>query len=204
MSDNVRAVRLRAKVITLVGTAHISPESVVEVREIIAAEVPDRVCVEIDKGRYAAMVEKRSWENLDIMKVLKDGRGFLLLANLVRSSFQRRMGAAFAVAPGDELRAAIGSLLAFGHPLTILASLLGSPVVVLKPFVSSGLVAAYVEARDRRPKVSDFQNLNEDITSFSGFYRNKITRILLVFLFCSLGGAVGNFISLAAIGSRLF
>jgi pheromone shutdown-related protein TraB len=97
--------------------------------------------------------------------------------------------------------AAIGALIAFGHPLAILAAFVGSPVVVLKPFLSIGLVAALVEAWVRKPQVQDFANLSEDILSIRGFYRNKITRILLVFFFTSLGGAIGNLISLPIIGS---
>jgi pheromone shutdown protein TraB len=97
--------------------------------------------------------------------------------------------------------AALGTLLALGNPLAIAAAFVGSPVVVLKPFLSIGLVAALVEAWASKPQVRDFENLSEDILSIRGFYRNKITRILLVFFFASLGGAVGNFISLPIIGS---
>ena len=99
--------------------------------------------------------------------------------------------------------AALGTLLAFGNPLAILAAFLGSPVVVLKPFLSIGLVAALVEAWASKPQVHDFESLSEDILSIRGFYRNKITRILLVFFLASLGGAIGNIISLPIIGSMV-
>jgi pheromone shutdown protein TraB len=101
------------------------------------------------------------------------------------------------------IAAAIGSLIALGHPLTILASFVCSPVVVLKPFVSIGFIAAYVEAMVHKPQVADFQGLNADIMTIRGFYKNKITRVLLVFFLASLGGAIGNFVSLAAIGAKL-
>jgi pheromone shutdown protein TraB len=52
--------------------------------------------------------------------------------------------------------------------------------------------------------VADFQGLNADIMTIRGFYKNKITRVLLVFLLSSVGGAIGNFISIAAIGAKLF
>jgi pheromone shutdown protein TraB len=99
------------------------------------------------------------------------------------------------------LGAAIGTILALGSPLAILTSFIGSPVVVLKPFLSIGLLAALVEAWARKPQVRDFENLSVDILSVRGFYRNKITKVLLVFFFASLGGAIGNFISLPIIGS---
>jgi pheromone shutdown-related protein TraB len=390
MADNIRDIVMRDRTVRLVGTAHISAESVDEVKRVIAEDSPDRVCVEIDAGRFKAMTEKRNWESIDIRRILKEGKGFLLLANLVLSSFQRRLGAVLSISPGEEMKAAveaadaagipysfcdreiqvtlrrawgrsnlwnkakliaallssafdrseltaeqieqlksrsvlddmmgelakelpsvkevliderdrylaakileapgskvvavvgaghmngieawllkmdrgevgvsvgdievvppkskltgllgfvvpalllalvvlgfvksgaalsfsllgkwilihgvaaaIGSLLALGSPLTILASFIGSPVVVLKPFVSIGLVAAYVEAVVRKPQVADFENLNDDILSLRGFYRNKITRILLVFFFASLGGAIGNFISLATLGAKV-
>ena len=388
MPNSVRIIELRDKKIELVGTAHISPESVEEVRSTIASSVPDRVCIELDQGRFATMSESQSWEKLDIVKVLKEGKGFLMLANLVLSSFQRRMGTNVGLKPGDEMRAAVeeaqaraipyslcdreiqvtlrrawtrsgpwskaklmasliastvsneelkpeeieklkdasaldemmselsgylpsvkevliderdrflatkiyqaegknivavvgaghregieawlrkldsgeasgdlsdissvppkgkagalagwivpglllamivygfirsgvtaslgllakwliihgvcaalGSILALASPLTILVSFAASPVVVLKPFLSIGLVAALVEAWARKPQVRDFESLSEDILSIKGFYRNKITKILLVFFLASLGGAIGNFVSLPIIGS---
>jgi pheromone shutdown protein TraB len=101
------------------------------------------------------------------------------------------------------IAAAVGSLFALGHPLTILASFLCSPVVVLKPFVSIGFIAAYVEALVHKPQVADFQGLNSDVMTIRGFYKNKITRVLLVFFFASIGGAIGNVISIATIGAKL-
>jgi pheromone shutdown-related protein TraB len=388
MSSAARVLDLHGKRIILIGTAHVSAGSVEEVRAAIREEKPDRVCVEIDAGRYATMTENRSWEKLDIVKVLKDGKGFLLLANLVLSSFQRRMGKSLGIKPGDEMKAAVeaaieegipfsfcdrevqitlrrawsrsslwnksklmasllastmsnealsadeieelksksvldemmgqlasflpsvkevliderdrylatkifqapgskvvavvgaghcdgiagwlerldsalasvdlsdidsvprrrrlgtlvglivpvamlglivlgflksgataslgllakwliihgigaalGTLIAFGNPLAVIAAFVGSPVVVLKPFLSIGLIAALVEAWASKPQVRDFENLSEDILSIRGFYRNKITRVLLVFFFASLGGAIGNFVSLPIIGS---
>jgi pheromone shutdown-related protein TraB len=390
VANNIRVIRLSGKKITLIGTAHISPDSVDEVRRAIETERPDRVCVEIDAGRFASMTQKKTWQSLDVIKVLKEGKGFLLLANLVLASFQRRLGANLATAPGDEMlvainaaqeaglpfsfidrevqvtlrrawsksnlmnkaklmaalvssafdkeevskerieelknksvlddmmgelaaflptvkevliderdrflasriseaeganivavvgaghmpgietwlgridrhevspdvsdidkvppksrlsslvgfaipailvaliaigflksgatmgfglfakwilihgiAAAVGSLFALGHPLTILASFLCSPVVVLKPFVSIGFIAAYVEALVHKPQVADFQGLNSDVMTIRGFYKNKITRVLLVFFFASIGGAIGNVISIATIGAKL-
>jgi pheromone shutdown-related protein TraB len=388
MPATAHSLDLREKHIVLIGTAHVSAESVTEVRSIIRESRPDCVCVEIDAGRFKTMTEKQNWQDLDISKILRQGKGFLLLANLVLSSFQRRMGKDLNILPGDEMKAAveeaqslnlpfvfcdrevqttlrrawsrsnlwnkaklmasllasimskeslsaqdiedlkdksvldgmmgelaaflpsvkevliderdrylatkifqsagskivavvgaghcegiieylnrldagsvptdladldvvprprrlgmllgwivplamiglivfgflksgataslsllakwlvihglgaaIGTILALGSPLAILTSFIGSPVVVLKPFLSIGLLAALVEAWARKPQVRDFENLSVDILSVRGFYRNKITKVLLVFFFASLGGAIGNFISLPIIGS---
>lgn len=107
MSDLIRRINVNDREIILVGTAHVSIESIAEVENTIRTEMPDCVCVELDDGRYAAMMEKNRWESLDIIKVLKEKKGFLLLANLVLASFQKRMGLNVGVKPGDEMKAAI-------------------------------------------------------------------------------------------------
>lgn len=100
-------VFLKDKEIILVGTAHISSESVKSVEEIILEEKPDHVCVEIDASRYSSLTQKNSWENLKIDQVLKQKKGFLLLANLALSSFQKRLGLDMGTTPGEEMKKAI-------------------------------------------------------------------------------------------------
>ena len=77
--------------------------------------------------------------------------------------------------------AAIGSLLCLAHPLTILVSFLMAPVATLNPFVGIGLFAGVAEAYLRKPRVQDFERLTEDVASLLGFYRNRVTHILLIF-----------------------
>lgn len=116
MSNTVNRITLPSRSITLVGTAHISRDSVAEVESIIAEEQPGRVCVEIDQTRYQSMTQGSRWENLDIGKVLKEGKGFFLLANLALSGFQKRMGSGVGVKPGEEMIAAIDAADAAGIP----------------------------------------------------------------------------------------
>ncbi|HCM29117.1 MAG: conjugal transfer protein TraB [Treponema sp. GWB1_62_6] len=383
MNGTTQRIVLAGREIVLVGTAHVSRESVEEVSRVVREERPDRVCVEIDEGRYRSMTEKDAWEKLDIAKVIKEGKGFLLLANLALSSFQRRLGMGLGVKPGDEMKraideaaelgipfsfcdrevqttlrrawarcgfwsksklmaalvssalstekleeseiealkdkneldgmmaeladympmvketliderdsylasriwtsegtklvavigaghmegvkarlsaladgsvgsdvsgldqvpgpsrigkaipwlipvilvglivagffrsgagvsvdmllrwillngslAALGSLLALAHPLTILVSFVGAPIATINPFIGVGLFAGVAEASLRKPRVVDMETLSDDIVSPRGFYRNRITKALLVFFLSSLGGAVGNFIAL--------
>src|SRR5512136_2151119 len=115
------AVRVTAggKEIVLVGTAHVSRESVEEVGRIIGEEKPDRICVELDSARHASMTQGNSWQGLDIGKVLREGKGFLLLANLVLSSFQRRLGADMGVKPGEEMLAAVRAAEELGVPYSL-------------------------------------------------------------------------------------
>ncbi|GAB1481969.1 TraB/GumN family protein [Treponema sp.] len=388
MNDTLSHLTLLDREIILVGTAHVSKESVEEVERVIREESPDCVCVELDAGRYNSMTEQESWQKLDIAKVIKEGKGFLLIANLMLSSFQRRLGQGLGVKPGDEMKlaietakelgipytlcdrevqitlkrawarcgfwskskllaallssalsteklgekeiealknkseldgmmgelaeylpsvketliderdrylaakiwesegkrlvavigaghmdgvkarlvelseknieeasnvaelaeldsipppsaagklagilvpglivalivagffragvgvslemllhwvllngslAALGAALALAHPLSIFISFVGAPFATINPFVGVGLFSGVTEATLRKPRVSDVQNLSDDITSIRGFYRNRVTRALLVFFLSSLGGAIGNFISI--------
>ena len=107
MSQTEKRLNLNGREIILVGTAHISKESIDQSVEVIRSEMPDCVAIELDEGRYESMKNPESWKNLDIVQVLKEGKGFVLMANLVLSSFQKRMGADVGVKPGDEMRAAI-------------------------------------------------------------------------------------------------
>jgi len=116
MSDTVKVLELSGRRIVLVGTAHVSMDSVDEVAAVIAAESPAAVCVELDEERWRAMNAPDAWEKTDIVKVLKEGQAFLLLANLALSSFQRRMGADSGVKPVAEMVAAIHAAEAAGIP----------------------------------------------------------------------------------------
>lgn len=382
-SENITRIAFVEREYIILGTAHVSRESVDQVRTAIEEEAPDRVCVEIDAARQKSLTEKNSWENLNIYRVLKERKGFLLLGNLVLSSFQRRIGADLGVTPGEEMLAAvtaakekgiavslvdrqihttlrrawagagfwgknkmlaallgsvftreklsgeeieslkkqgalenmmgeladylpaaksvliderdqyiagsvfaaegtrllvvvgaghvpgivrwleklhagdpppdlvtldtvpppgklrkilpwlipaivagliawgffrsgwdgglqmllrwfivngalsgIGAIVALAHPVTILASIIGAPFTSMNPTIGVGFVSGALEAVLRKPRVIDFENLQDDILSIRGFYRNRFTRILLVFFFTSLGSAIGTFVAL--------
>jgi pheromone shutdown-related protein TraB len=107
MSQTKKVLKYGERTITLIGTAHISNESVQEVTSTIKEDKPDCIGIELDSKRYESMMNPDSWQNLDIVKVLKAKQGFLMLANLVLGSFQRRMGENVGVKPGDEMKASI-------------------------------------------------------------------------------------------------
>jgi len=116
MSQTEKRLMLQGREIILLGTAHISQESIVQVTTSIREEKPDCVAIELDEQRYASMKNPEAWKNLDIVKVLKSGQGFVLMANLVLSSFQKRMGADVGVKPGEEMKAAIAVAEELGIP----------------------------------------------------------------------------------------
>lgn len=108
-SSETQRLFVEGKEIILVGTAHISQNSVDMVRTIVESEAPDSVCVELDEQRYNALRNQQGWESLNIFQAIRKGQGPFLLANLALASFQKRMGLQTGVKPGAELAAAADS-----------------------------------------------------------------------------------------------
>ncbi|HKL24688.1 MAG TPA: TraB/GumN family protein [Desulfuromonadales bacterium] len=363
----------------LIGTAHVSQASVDIVRRAIVDENPDTVCVELDEQRHKALRNPRHWESLNLLQVLRKGQAPFLLANLVLSAFQKRMGLQTGVKPGAELAAAaetaekfdkkvslvdrdirttllrawrtaslwkkfnllaslfasmfesgkideeelarlrqtdtlsamldemaqflpsvkrilvderdlymaykirnapgqkvmavvgaahipgitrhlrqpidpgqiasisiippkptiskllpwiipavvvllfvigflsgdyekmasaaiawvlangllsgLGAMLAFGHPLTVLSAFIAAPLTSLNPTIGAGFVTGFVQAGLVPPQVRDLEKVGEDISRLSGWWRNRLTRVLLVFLLSSLGSAIGTLVA---------
>ena len=119
MSDNSITVTLNGREFKLIGTAHVSRESIEEVKNIICEEKPDMVCVELDQPRYNSITQSASWEKLDLSKVFREGKGFLLIANLVLASFQRRLGNELGVKPGEEMKTAVETAKDLGIPYSL-------------------------------------------------------------------------------------
>ncbi|TQB31060.1 TraB/GumN family protein, partial [Enterococcus faecalis] len=90
--------------------------------------------------------------------------------------------------------AALFTVLALANPLTVITSLVLAPLATLLPMVSIGVFSAIVEATIRKPKVHDFQTMDEDLLSIKKIYKNRVLRIFLVFILASIGGTVGNII----------
>ena len=92
--------------------------------------------------------------------------------------------------------AGIGAVLALAHPYTIASSIIAAPLTSLNPMIAAGWVSGLVEAFSRRPKVRDLEAIPQDITSVKGFWRNNVTRILLVVVFTNLGSTIGTMTAL--------
>ena len=385
-NSNVMVHRLSAegKEIVLVGTAHVSRDSVRLVEEVVRAEAPDTVCVELCESRYQALRQKDRWRDMDIIKVIKEKKAFLLLSNLLLASFQKRIAKKIDVTPGAEMLKAIelaeaagaqlwladrdiratlsrawhsmglwtkakllfqllvsmgqtediteaeiermkqqdvlealltevghslpmlktiliderdrflaakirqapgnkivavvgaghvpgikqhwndvidlpaleqlpppgkmgaflkwglpgsivalfiagffyggqdagtdmvilwstctgilaglGAALALAHPATVLSSVVVAPFTTLHPMIAAGWISGMVEAFSRKPKVKDLESLPDDILSFKGFWRNKVTRILLVVAFTNIGASVGTLVAFPVIVKML-
>lgn len=107
--ENITRLNINDKEIILIGTAHISQKSAEQVKEIIAEENPDTVCIELDDQRYKSMTEGKKWQQTDIISVIKQKKATLLLVNLMMSSFQKRMAKQFNITPGQEMIQAINA-----------------------------------------------------------------------------------------------
>ncbi|MFI5308606.1 MAG: TraB/GumN family protein [Polyangiales bacterium] len=118
-SDEVETLTLGERRLVLVGTAHVSQESVALVRRVIEREKPDVVCVELDQRRFEALSQKKSWEGLDLREVIRKRQLATLMLNLFLASYQKRLGGKLGVMPGSELLEAIEVARASGVPVAL-------------------------------------------------------------------------------------
>lgn len=108
-SENITRIQLGDKEIILIGTAHVSPASVAEVKDVIETECPDAVCIELDEGRYESINKKEQWADTDIVKVIKQGKAGFLFANIILSNYQRKLAEQFDIHSGQEMLQGIES-----------------------------------------------------------------------------------------------
>lgn len=90
--------------------------------------------------------------------------------------------------------AGLGALLAAAHPATIITVFFAAPLTSINPTIGAGMVAAAVELYLRKPKVSDFESLRKDVAKLTGWRRNRVARIMLIFVLSTLGSAIGTYV----------
>ena len=100
--------------------------------------------------------------------------------------------------------AALGSLLVLAHPITIVVAFFAAPLTSLNPLVGVGMVTTAVQFLIRKPCVSDFASVQEDITTLAGWRRNRFTHLFLVFFFSSVGSIIGTYLGGFHIYNKLF
>lgn len=88
--SDIHNLTWEGKAITLIGTAHVSRHSAELVKETIAKQEPDTVCVELCETRLAAIKDADRWRNMDIVKIIKEKKALMLFMNLLLSSFQKK------------------------------------------------------------------------------------------------------------------
>jgi len=104
----------------------------------------------------------------------------------------------------NGIPSAIGALLALAHPLTILSAFIAAPITSLSPLIGAGYVAAFVQAYFQPPLVKDFQSVSENSRKFLMWWKNKLLKVLLVFILASLGSALGTYVGLFEIVKNVF
>jgi pheromone shutdown-related protein TraB len=117
--EEVEVLDLDGRRIVLVGTAHVSQESVALVRAVIERERPDTVCVELDQRRFEALSQRKVWDGLDLREVIRKRQLATLMLNLLLASYQKRLGAKLGVVPGSELLEAIDAANQAGVPVVL-------------------------------------------------------------------------------------
>ena len=96
---------------------------------------------------------------------------------------------------------ALGALIALAHPITIISAGLASPLTSINPFIAGGWVAGIVEASIRKPRVGDLENIASDVASVSGFYKNRVTKILMIIALTNIFGSIGTFLGIGKLVS---
>ena len=187
-------------------------------REQIARERPRRVLVVIGAGHLDGLAKalEGDADPLATQRALEAipprGRFLRLLPWLIVAVIFTGFAIGFSRSPelGRQLvvewvlingtLTAVGALLARAHPLSIGAAFLAAPLTSLNPTVGAGMVIAAVQTAVAPPRMQDFDTVREDIVRLAGWWRNRVSRILLVCVFCTVGSAAATYIA----GFRIF
>ena len=179
--------------------------------EMIRSSPGDKVVAVVGAGHVPGI--QQHWEepvDLDALKqvpppgrwkgVVKWGLPILILALFVAGFFRAGTSAGADMVQwwllANGILSGLGALAALAHPLTILVAVAAAPLTSLNPMMAAGWVAGLVEAFIGKPKVRDFEGLTDDLSSVRGFWKNKISRILLVVVFTNIGSSLGTFVAI--------
>jgi pheromone shutdown-related protein TraB len=129
----------------------------------------------------------------------------ILVSGFVTQGWDAFQKILFTVAVTTSGFAALGSILALAHPLTILVAIVAAPFAAFfHPLIHVAYFTGISEAALRRPKVSDLENLTDDAMKFTGYYKNRLLRILLVVMLSTIGATIGMYATLPLILKGLF
>ncbi|EHP84385.1 TraB/GumN family protein [Methanotorris formicicus] len=106
--------------IYLIGTAHVSEESVRKVEETILNINPDVVSVELDRERFFAIMGDNDTDNIDIKRIIKEGKVGIFLLHMILSHFQKMIGEELGVKPGSEMKKAIEIAMQYQKPISLI------------------------------------------------------------------------------------
>jgi pheromone shutdown-related protein TraB len=133
-----------------------------------------------------------------LWKIIGWGIPVIIIGSIIYIGYSQGAGAAqdnalfWILANG--IPSALGVVIALGHPLTVLTAFLAAPITSLTPLIGAGYVAAFVQAYIKPPVVKEFQSIGTDIAHLKEWWRNKLLRVMLVFILSGLGSAVGTYV----------
>jgi pheromone shutdown-related protein TraB len=194
--DTYLAQRMREapgdRIVAVVGAGHVGG-----IREALAAS-RDVDLAEIDTIPPVS----------PIWKVVGWGIPVLILASLAYIGVSKGLEVAgqsllyWIIANG--VPSAIGSLVALAHPITTISAFFVAPVTSLTPVIGAGYVCAFLQAYFQPPKVREFETLADDVGKPREWWRNRMLRVLLVFIFTTIGSIIGTYVGGYEIVSNLF
>ncbi len=119
----------------------------------------------------------------------------LFVAGFMFGDTQKILDAAMFWMVSHVVLASIATILAFGHFWTVLSVALVAPFVSLNPFLAAGLVGAAVQLFVVPPSIREIERVGDDITHWSGWWKNRLARTVLILVFANIGNSIATFIS---------
>ncbi|MCK5912787.1 MAG: TraB/GumN family protein [Desulfuromusa sp.] len=174
------------KVLAVVGAAHLPGITKLLQGNEISPEIIGEISVIPPKTFFSKMIP---WLIPGIVIALFVG-GFLF------GDREQLANAATAWILANGLFSALGALLALGHPITVISAFIAAPITSLNPTIGAGFVTGLVQSFVAAPTVRDMEQVGDDLMTFKGWWKNRLARVLLVFLFSSIGSSIGTFVAL--------
>lgn len=106
--------------ITILGTAHVSRSSADTVKSLIATGRYDGVALELCENRLNALTDPDAISRMDIMQVVRKGKGPMVMASLALGAFQKRIADQLDIEVGADMRAGAESAEAHNLPLMLI------------------------------------------------------------------------------------
>jgi len=173
------------KVLVVIGAGHLAGIE----RELGAqSEAPQTMLAALNTLPPASQWPK--WIGLGVLVVIFGAIAFAFTRGVGFGTLALRDWVLF-----TGIGAALGALAGGGHILSVLTALVVGPLKPFRPFVPVGAVAAAVEMWLRRPRVADFEALRDDVIDWHGWWRNRVSRTLLVFMFSNFGMMIGEWMA---------
>lgn len=92
--------------------------------------------------------------------------------------------------------AMLGTIIAGGHPLTVLVALVAAPFTGLTPLIGVGFLTALTQVYMRPPRVQEMETLSDDIWQVKRWWKNRVTRVILCFLCPGIPAIIGKILAI--------